>query len=176
MLLLSKYLLNLYDVKEEPKPEEIKVDFTIPPSWGPFISFGVSAVPADDVSGHYAKKAFCFVTDLGAFVVVTAMNTTFPSSSELQNAKFFEGSYKNTYNGAVYYQNVWEPAISKDLSDRIAYYQGETVMRNIRHTTLARWGWRDGNYSTKIIGYSYTIDQNDVKSFYYNNNLVMTIL
>lgn len=168
MILYSKNLLM--DQKDE-----IDADKILPVEWGTLKSFGVSAVPADDVSGDYAKKCFTFVTDKGAFSIITQMSVINPTIDDIKSATFFSGDYSTDYNGAVFINNLWNPAVSKDLSDRIAYYINNVVKRNIRFTTLAMWNWRNGYKSTKIDGYTYKIDNSNTLLIYYNNNLVLKI-
>jgi hypothetical protein len=153
---------------------EKEVDSVIPEDWGRIIGAGISAVPADDVNGSYAKKCLCIRTENGAVSIVFDMNTTVPSLNKILSGNFVEGNYDATYNSGVYYNGNWEPAIAKDLSDRIAYYQGNTCMRNIRHTTLQRWNWRNGNMSTVVEGYSFSVS-NDVLTVYYNSKIVMQL-
>lgn len=122
--------------------------------WGDVISTAMSAVPRDDLNlGNDNRAGYCLLTRTtkGALVTVFDVNSSkMPLESEIISSDFSSEILSYDYNSGVYYNGKWEPAIAKDLSDRIAYYQGATVMRNIRHTTLARWGWRDGNYSTVV--------------------------
>lgn len=169
MILYSKNLLM-------EQKDEINTDKILPVEWGTLKSFGVSAVPADDVRGSYAKKCFTFITDKGGFSVVNSMNTQIPTIDEILSANFVEKVYTNEYNGAIFWtDNKWTPAVSVDMPDRIAYKIDDIVKRNIRHTTLRLWGWRDGNLSTKIDGYSYNIAQDNTLSIFYNNSLVLKL-
>lgn len=130
----------------------------------------VTAVPADDVGGHYAKKCLCITTSECAIAVPFSFDSLAPSDGQIL------GAYKDlTYDGTAalnsgyftsdtnkgdYPVNTWCPARAEDLSDRIGYYRSDgTGVRNIRNTTLSLWGWRDGNYSTKVDGYTYVVDQ-----------------
>lgn len=174
-------LVDFVTITINPLPNGATVKLTyldkiLPKEWGVLQSFGVSAVPADDVRGSYARKCFCFVTDKGAFSVVTDMNNDIVSREEILNASFYEGEYTSEYNSAWYYgNNDWEPAIAEDASDRINYYVGGKVVRNIRHSTLDMWGWRDGYNSCVIDGYTYTLDDNGVMIVYYNDKEVLKL-
>lgn len=148
----------------------------LPSHYGKLKSFGVSAVPADDVSGSYAKKCFCFVTENGAFSVVSDINEPSITREEILSATFYEGEYTSDYNSAWYYgHDDWEPAIMETAKDRINYYVGGEVVRNLRFSTLQMWKWRDGNMSGDIEGYTYTVDENGVMFIYYENELVLKI-
>ena len=148
----------------------------LPSEYGKLKSFGVSAVPADDVKGDYAKKCFCFVTENGAFSVVSDINEPSITIEELLSATFYEGEYTSDYNSAWYYgHNDWEPAIMETAKDRLNYYVGGEVVRNLRFTTLKMWKWRDGNISGDIEGYTYTVDDNGIMFLYYNDELVLKI-
>ncbi len=153
---------------------EKPVDKTTPEEWGKIIGAGISAVPADDVNGTYAKKCLCIRTENGAVSVVFDMNSTVPTVEQILGGSFVVGDYDASYNSGVYLNYTWEPAIAQDLSDRIAYYQGETCMRNIRHTTLQRWNWRNGNMSTVVDGYEFSVS-NDILTIYYDKKVVMKL-
>lgn len=144
----------------------------------------VTAVPADDIGGSYAKKCLCITTDMCAIAVPFSFDSLAPSAGQLQEAyqdwsydgstELNSGYYTTETNKGDYPVNTWCPARAEDLSDRIGYYRSDgTVVRNIRNTTLAIWGWRDGNYSTKVDGYTYSINDNDICTLYYNGDEVL---
>ncbi|MBE6450627.1 MAG: hypothetical protein E7016_01535 [Alphaproteobacteria bacterium] len=153
---------------------EKPVERILPPEWGKILGAGISAVPADDKSGDYAQKCLCIRTDKGAVAVVFNMNTIVPTVENITSGNFVEGNYDSTYNSGVYLNGKWEPAIAKDMKDRIAYFVGDTCMRNVRNTTLARWNWRDGNFSTKVDGYVFTTEDGTLTARY-NNEVVLRL-
>ena len=137
--------------------------------WGDVIGTGMSAVPRDDIGK--SKAGYCLLTRTtkGCLITIFEPNKDkMPTISEILNSHFGTTSATADYNSAVYYNNEWLPAIAKDLKDRIAYYIGEEVRRNIRFTTLAMWGWRDGNYSTVVENDKM---KSDIKSFFKRNNI-----
>ena len=145
-------------------------DKILPDSWGRIVGVGVSAVPADDVDGSYAKKCMVIRCEHGAVAISFNMEEIMPDEGAVTSAYFVEGNFSAEYNGGVYISGKWEPAISKDMSDRIAYFVEDTCLRNIRNTTLARWDWRDGNWSTVIDGYTFDMD-GDTLLISYNGEL-----
>ena len=173
-------LKDLVTVTINPIPSEASVelqymDKIIPEEWGQLQSFGISAVPADDVRGSYARKCFCFVTDKGSFVIIKDMDDVVPTTKELKEATFYEGNYENHNSAWWYGQEEWEPAIAETIADRINYYVNGEVVRNIRFSTLEVWGWRDGNLSHVIDGYTYNVDEDGKMSLYYDNELVLEL-
>ncbi len=153
----------------------VMFDTIIPSQLGKLKSFGVSAVAADDVDGAYAKKCFCFVTENGAFVIVKDMDDVAPTIDEIKNTTFYTGDYTDHDSAVWHLQEKWEPAIAETAKDRINYYVNGKVVRNIRFSTLDVWGWRDGNLSHVIDGYTYTIDNNGKMFLYYNGELVLDL-
>ena len=163
---------------------EKPVEKVIPSEWGKIIGAGISAVPADDERGDFAKKCLCIRTDKGAFAVVFSMSATIPSLEAITSAYFVEGEYGAEYNSGFYTTSVnkgnlevgkWAPAIAKDLKDRIAYYQGSTCKANVRNTTLQMWNWRDGNLSTKVDGYIFTTTEDGTLTVEYKNEVVLRL-
>ena len=153
---------------------EKPVERILPPEWGKIIGAGISAVPADDKGGDYAQKCLCIRTDKGAVAVVFDMNTKVPTVESITSGNFVEGNFDSAYNSGVYSNGKWEPAKAEDMKDRIAYFVGDTCMRNVRNTTLSRWNWRDGNFSTKVDGYIFTTTDGTM-TVKYNNEVVLRL-
>ncbi len=164
---------------------EKPIDPIIPANWGRIVGAGISAVPADDVSGgDYAKKCLCIRTENGAVSIVFDMASTVPGVDMILSGYFAEGSFGSEYNSGYYTTSTnkgsypvakWVPGIAKDLSDRIAYYDGDACKRNIRNTTLQMWNWRDGNLSTVIDGYSFSVSNDGTLTVKYNGAIAMQI-
>ena len=152
-----------------------EVEKTLPEFWGKVVGIGISAVPADDVDGAYAKKCMVIRCEYGAAIVTFDMEQILPDKKAISTGYFVEGNFGAEYNGGIYLSDHWEPAISHDLSDRIAYYQGDTCKRNLRHSTLKCWNWRNGNWSTVIEGYSFVVDGNSSISISYEGELYMVL-
>jgi hypothetical protein len=165
--------VEMQSVPTSYKTEE--VEKTLPEFWGKVIGIGISAVPADDVRGSYAKKCMVIRCEHGAVVVTFDMEQILPDEEAISTGYFIEGNFGLEYNGGVYISDHWEPAISKDLSDRIAYYQDDTCKRNLRNSTLKCWNWRNGNWSTVIEGYSFVVDGNGAISISYEGELYMVL-
>jgi len=157
-----------------PEVEDDEIEKILPESWGKIVGAGISAVPADDVDGAYAKKCMVIRTEQGAVAVSFNMDEIVPEEGAILASYFVEGNFSSEYNGGLYSTDRWVPAISKDMSDRIAYFVGDTCKRNIRNTTLARWNWRDGNWSTVVAGYDFQVDE-DVLSIFFDGELYMQI-
>lgn len=150
-------------------------------------TISVTAVPADDVGGSYAKKCLCITTDYCAIAVPFGLDSIVPSAGQILGAYrdltydgtsvLNSGYYTTDANKGDYPVNTWCPAKAEDLSDRIAYYRTDgTVVRNIRNTSLALWDWRDGDYSTKVDGYDYVVDQDTgICTITYNGEEVLKI-
>lgn len=173
MILYSKNLLMAQE-KED-------VNKILPVEWGKLKSFGVSVSPSDHKSDPGTPtKSFCFVTDKGAFVVNTSINTIIPTTDQLLSAYFIQNTYTEEFNGGIYNvgnanapKNVWCPVIYKVLIDRYAWFYFEECIRNVRFTTLARWGW-DRKYDNLGKDYTYKIVNNKML-IYYLGNLVLTL-
>ena len=163
----GKSNVNICTVKETPK--------VIPDSWGNIIGAGISAVPADDVRGDYAKKCLCIRTENGAVAITFGMDTDIPSVETILAGNFVNGNYSAEYNSGIYLNGNWTPAVAKDLSDRIAYYQDGVCKRNIRSATLQMWNWRNGNLSTVVDGYNFFVSNNGTLIIEYNGVTVMSL-
>ena len=103
------------------------------------------------------------------------MNTTVPTVDDILSANFVEGNYGSEYNSGIYTSGNWVPAEARDLKDRIAYYINGEVKRNVRHTTLKMWNWRDGNLSTVVDGYSFSVSADGTLTVNYNGQTVLSI-
>ena len=172
---------------EQPaQPEEPAkpIDRVLPENWGSIIGAGISAVPADQVSGQYAQKCLTIRTDKGAVAVVFSMEDAAPEVSSILNGYFVKGNFGVEYNSGYFTTNAnrgtyavgrWAPAIAKDLTDRIAYYKDNTCVRNVRNTSLTIWNWRDGNLSTVVDGYGFSVDSNSVLTVTYNGKVVLEL-
>ena len=163
---------------------EVQIDPIIPDEWGKIIGAGISAVPADQVNGQYAQKCLTIRTEKGAVAVVFNMNTKAPEVSNILSGYFVEGNFGAEYNSGYYTTNAnrgsysvnkWAPAIAKDLSDRIAYYKDNTCVRNVRHTTLTMWNWRNGNKSTVVDDYTLSVNATGVLTVTYKGEVVLQI-
>ena len=162
---------------------EKEIDKIIPDEWGKIIGAGISAVPTDP-NGTSAQKCLTIRTDKGAVAVTFSMNADMPSVSSILSGYFVEGNFGAEYNSGYYTTSVnhgsydlgkWAPAIARDLSDRIAYYRDDTIVRNIRTTTLKMWDWRGGNLSTVVDGYVFSVSDSGVLTVSLNGNVVMQI-
>ncbi len=159
------------------------IDKVIPESWGTIVGAGISAVPTDP-NGGSAQKCLTIRTDKGAVAVPFSMSDNVPEVSNILSGYFVEGDFSAEYNSGFYTTTVnqgsydlgvWAPAIAKDLSDRIAYYNGDDMVRNIRHSVLGMWGWRNGNYSTVVEGYIFSVSESGVLTITVNGTVVMQI-
>lgn len=162
---------DIPDTPDTTDTPETEVEKILPDFWGKIVGVGISAVPADDVRGAYAKKCMVIRCEYGAVAVTFDIDEIVPDKEAIINGYFVEGNFNAEYNGGLYVEDHWEPAISKDMSDRIAYYVDDTCKRNIRNSTLKLWNWRDGNWSTVIDGYSFVVDNNGVVSISYEGEL-----
>ena len=155
----------------------------IPEEWGKIIGMGVSAVPADQVGGHYAQLCFTLRTEKGAVAVITPMSQNVPTKEQILGGYFVKGNFGSEYNSGYYTTSAnrgsyaigkWAPAIAKDLSDRIAYYKDNTCVRNVRNTSLTIWKWRGGNLSTVVEGYNFSVS-NGTLTISHNGKVVMRL-
>ena len=162
---------------------EKEIDKIIPDNWGKIIGAGISAVPTDP-NGESAQKCLTIRTDKGAVAVTFSMNADMPSVSSILNGYFVEGNFGAEYNSGYYTTSAnhgsydlgrWAPAIAKDEADRISYFNGNTKVRVIRHSTLSMWNWRDGNMSTVVDGYVFSVSDNGVLTITVDGNVVMQI-
>ena len=147
----------------------------IPDEWGKIIGAGISAVPADDLKGSYARKCFTLRTEKGAVAIVFDMEDEMPSVSNIISGNFVEGSFGSEYNSAYWNGSQWNPAAAEDWSDRLAWLANGEVRRNLRHTTLAVWGWRDGNYSTVVEGYTFSTSNDGVLTVSYGGEVILQL-
>ena len=162
---------------------EKEIDKIIPDEWGKIIGAGISAVPTDP-NGTSAQKCLTIRTDRGAVAIPFSMNANVPSVSSILSGYFVEGNFGAEYNSG-YYTNAnnhgsydlgkWAPAIAKDEADRISYFNGNTKVRVIRHSTLSMWDWRGGNLSTVVDGYVFSVSDSGVLTITVNGNVVMQI-
>ncbi|MBR6515435.1 MAG: hypothetical protein IKT40_01120 [Bacilli bacterium] len=177
MILYSKNLLM-------EQKDEIDADKILPIEWGTLKSFGVSVGPDDEKHTDDPKRSFCFVTDKGAFAVSCNYSSIIPTKEEILSANFVEGSFDNKYNGAFYTTtknsattglkvNGWYPAKYEQWEDRIVWLYGDTVVRNVRNTTLSLWGWKN-EYLTIGNNYTYKITDNKML-IYCLDKLVLTL-
>lgn len=162
---------------------EKPIEPIIPEEWGKIIGMGVSAVPADQVGGHYAQLCFTLRTDKGAVAVIAPMSQTVPTKEQILSGYFVKGNFGSEYNSGYYTTSAnrgsytegkWAPAIAKDLTDRIAYYKDNTCVRNVRNTSLVIWNWRNGNISTVVEGYNFSVS-NGTLTITYNGKVVMRL-
>ncbi len=161
------------------------IDKIIPDDWGKIIGMGVSAVPADQVRGEYAQKCFTLRTEKGAVAVIADINSKAPTVNDVLSGYFCKGNFGPEYNSGYYTSNSnrgsyavnkWAPAIAKDLTDRIGYYRDRnTGARNIRFTTLKMWNWRNGNYSTKVDGYTFAVSDDGTLTVTYKGEVVLQL-
>lgn len=168
----------------QPEKPEKPIDRILPENWGSIIGAGISAVPADQVNGQYAQKCITIRTDKGAVAVVFSMENAAPEVSSVLNGYFVKGNFGAEYNSGyftttanrgTYAVGKWAPAIAKDLSDRIAYYKDNTCVRNVRNTSLTIWNWRNGNLSTVVDGYTFSVDSNSMLTVTYNGKVVLQL-
>lgn len=169
---------------EQPEKPAKPIEKVIPETWGEIIGAGISAVPADQVSGQYAQKCLTIRTSKGAVAVVFSMDAKAPEVSSVLNGYFVKGNFGAEYNSGyftttanrgTYSVGKWAPAVAKDLSDRIAYYKDNTCVRNVRNTSLTIWNWRNGNLSTVVDGYNFSVDSNSVLTVSYNGKVVLQL-
>lgn len=163
-------------------------DTMFPADFGKLVSFGISEVPAikDDATGviHNAAgkmqefKAMCVTFKNGALVVVFEKDRTLPTIEELKAAQFVEGDYAG-YNSAYDPQQDghWLPAIAADKDFGLEYTTNNTVVRSVLNKTLDKWGWsnrnEDGNYSTVVDGYSYSVEDGKMTIRFNEESLIL---
>lgn len=170
------------------KPEEPKVPITeiFPENRGKILGAAASAVPADQVNGKYAQLCFTVRFEKGATAVVCPLNQIVPTKEQFAEAyfakskqfdeKYNSGFFTNEANRGTYKVGVWAPAIAKDLSDRVAYYKDNTSVRFVTFKELSNgWNWRNGNFSTKVEGYEFSVSEDGVLSIAYNGEVVMRL-
>lgn len=170
------------------KPEEPKVPITeiFPENRGKLLGAAASVVPADQVNGKYAQLCFTVRFEKGATAVVCSLEQIVPTKEQFAeayfakskqfNEKYNSGFFTNEANRGTYKVGVWAPAIAKDLSDRVAYYKDNTSVRFVTFKELSNgWNWRNGNFSTKVEGYEFSVSKDGVLSIAYNGEVVMRL-
>lgn len=171
------------------KPEEPKVPITeiFPENRGKILGAAASAVPADQVNGKYAQLCFTVRFEKGATAVVCPLNQIVPTKEQFAeayfakskqfNEKYNSGFFTNEANRGTYKVGVWAPAIAEDLSDRISYKKDNTSVRFVTYKELGngKWNWRNGNFSTKVEGYEFSVSEDGILSIAYNGEVVMRV-
>lgn len=159
------------------------IDNIIPDEWGNVIGAGISAVPSDHIAANRAMKCLTIRTEKGAVAVVFEMDANVPTAGMIQGAYFVEGNFGAEYNSGFfttsvnkgnYSLNKWAPAIAKDETDRIRYYNGSNVVANVKFSTLNMWNWRDGNNSTVVEGYGFFV-KNGILTITLNGKIAMQL-
>ncbi len=163
-------------------------DTMFPADFGKLVSFGISEVPAikDDATGviHNAAgemqefKAMCVTFENGAIVVVFEKGRVFPTIEEVKAAKFVEGEFSGYNSGYDPEENgIWLPAIATDESFGIEYTANNKKVRSVLNKTLDKWGWsnrnEDGNYSTVVDGYSYSVEDGKMTIRFNEESLIL---
>lgn len=170
------------------KPEEPQVPVTeiFPENRGKLLGAAASVVPADQENGKYAQLCFTVRFEKGATAVVCPLDQIVPTKEQFAEAyfakskqfdeKYNSGFFTNEANRGTYKVGVWAPAIAKDLSDRVAYYKDNTSVRFVTFKDLSNgWNWRNGNFSTKVEGYEFSVSEDGVLSIAYNGKVVMRV-
>lgn len=171
------------------KPEEPKVPITeiFPENRGKILGAAASAVPADQVNGEYAQLCVTVRFEKGATAVVCPLDQIVPTKEQFAtayfarskqfNEKYNSGFFTNSANRGTYQVGVWAPAIAEDLSDRISYKKDNTSVRFVTYKELGngKWNWRNGNFSTKVEGYEFSVSEDGVLSIAYNGEVVMRV-
>lgn len=171
------------------KPEEPQVPVTeiFPENRGKLLGAAASAVPADQVNGEYAQLCVTVRFEKGATAVVCPLEQIVPTKEQFAtayfarskqfNEKYNSGFFTNSANRGTYQVGVWAPAIAEDLSDRISYKKDNTSVRFVTYKELGngKWNWRNGNFSTKVEGYEFSVSEDGVLSIAYNGEVVMRV-
>ena len=171
------------------KPEEPKVPITeiFPENRGKILGAAASAVPADQVNGEYAQLCVTVRFEKGATAVICPLDQIVPTKEQFAeayfarskqfNEKYNSGFFTNSANRGTYQVGVWAPAIAEDLSDRISYKKDNTSVRFVTYKELGngKWNWRNGNFSTKVEGYEFSVSEDGVLSIAYNGEVVMRL-
>ncbi len=170
------------------KPEEPEVPVTeiFPENRGKLLGAAASVVPADQESGKYAQLCFTVRFEKGATAVTCPLDQIVPTKEQFAEAyfakskqfdeKYNSGFFTNEANRGTYKVGVWAPAIAKDLSDRVAYYKDNTSVRFVTFKDLSNgWNWRNGNFSTKVEGYEFSVSEDGVLSIAYNGKVMMRV-
>lgn len=171
---------------EEPSEPEVPITEIFPENRGKIMGAAASVVPADQENGKYAQLCFTVRFEKGATAVVCPLEQIVPTKEQFAeayfakskqfNEKYNSGFFTNEANRGTYKVGVWAPAIAKDLSDRVAYYKDNTSVRFVTFKELSNgWNWRNGNFSTKVEGYEFSVSKDGVLSIAYNGEVVMRL-
>lgn len=162
-------------------------DTLLPTYYGEPVEMGISLVAADTtgkVKPHNGKgkmfefKAMCVTFENGALVVVFEKDRTLPTIEEVKAAKFIKGEFSGYNSGYDPDENgIWLPAIAKDESFGIEYTANNKKVRSILNKTLDTWGWtnrdKNGNYSSLVDGYSYSVEDGKMTIRFGNESLIL---
>lgn len=171
---------------EEPSEPKVPVTEIFPENRGKLLGAAASVVPADQVNGKYAQLCVTVRFEKGASAVTCPLDQIVPTKEQFAtayfakskqfNEKYNSGFFTNEANRGTYKVGVWAPAIAKDLSDRVAYYKDNTSVRFVTFKDLSNgWNWRNGNFSTKVEGYEFSVSEDGVLSIAYNGEVVMRL-
>lgn len=172
---------------EEPSEPEVPVTEIFPESRGKILGAAASVVPADQVNGKYAQLCFTVRFEKGATAVICHLDQIVPTKEQFAeayfakskqfNEKYNSGFFTNEANRGTYKVGVWAPAIAEDLSDRISYKKDNTSVRFVTYKELGngKWNWRNGNFSTKVEGYEFSVSEDGILTIAYNGEVVMRV-
>lgn len=162
-------------------------DTLLPTYFGEPIEMGISLVAADTtgkVKPHNGKgkmfefKALMVCSKEYGFAVVFDKEQTFPTMEQILSATIVKGDFAG-YNSAYdpKENGIWLPAIAKDESFGIEYTANNKKVRSILNKTLDKWGWsnrdKNGNYSTVVDGYSYSVEDGKMTIRFGNESLIL---
>lgn len=162
-------------------------DTLLPTYFGEPLEMGISLVAADTtgkVKPHNGKgkmfefKALTVCSKEYGFAVVFDKEQTFPTMEQILSATIVKGDFAG-YNSAYdpKENGVWLPAVAKDESFGIEYTANNKKVRSILNKTLDKWGWtnkdKDGNYSTVVDGYSYSVEDGKMSIRFGNEVLIL---
>lgn len=152
---------------------------------GKIKSIDITAVPghsigderfADGSDRQDALKNFAIHTETGVYNVQFVMSEIIPSENQLKNLGTFTRGNYDEYNSACDRgkNGVWVPAKTEDASDALRWRLEDGKARSVRLESLQQWNWRNGDYSTVVTGYTYTVN-NGVLTLKYNGNVVLIV-
>jgi hypothetical protein len=152
---------------------------------GKIKSIDITAVPghsigderfADGSDRQDALKNFAIHTETGVYNVQFVMSEIIPSENQLKNLGTFTSGNYDEYNSACDRgkNGVWVPAKTEDASDALRWRLEDGKARSVRLESLQQWNWRNGDYSTVVTGYTYTVN-NGVLTLKYNGNVVLIV-
>lgn len=162
-------------------------DTLLPTYFGEPVEMGISLVAADTtgkVKPHNGKgkmqefKALMVSSKEYGFAVVFDKEQTFPTMEQILSATIVKGDFAG-YNSAYdpKEDGVWLPAIASDKSFGIEYTADNKVVRSVLNKTLNDWGWtnkdKNGNYSTVVDGYSYSVENGKMTIRFGNETLIL---